>query len=207
MAFILRLRARGISDVDVLRALETVPRHLFVPHLYADLAWRDVALPIACGQTMPEPFLVGKMMEALAPAPAHRVLEIGSGSGYSAAVLAKLAREVVSYERFRSLAGEASARLGQLGILNARVVHGDGLSPSADLGAFDRVLMHGAIERAPDEILAVLAENGVVVFARNDARGRGVLMRLAHDSVAGWSETTLGQCRATDLVPGKSTTF
>jgi UDP-N-acetylenolpyruvoylglucosamine reductase len=91
MAFLLRMRARGISDVAVLRALETTPRDLFVPHRYRDLALRDMALPIPCGQTMPEAWLVAVMMEALDLAPHHRVLEIGAGSGYATAIAARLA--------------------------------------------------------------------------------------------------------------------
>ena len=86
MAFLLRMRARGISDVAVLRALETTPRELFVPHRYRDLALRDIALPIPCGQTMPEAWLVARMMEALDLEPRHRLLEIGAGSGYATAM-------------------------------------------------------------------------------------------------------------------------
>ena len=136
MSFVLRLRARGLADVAVLRALETVPRHLFVPHLYADLAWRDIALPIACGQTMSEPFTLARVMEALRVAPGHRVLEVGAGSGYATAILARLGAEVVSFERYRTLATEASVRLRELGFANARVIHGDGLAPHEgfDLG-------------------------------------------------------------------------
>src|SRR5271168_3134620 len=102
--FMLRMRARGIQDLDILRALERVPRELFVPHLYVDLARRDLALPIGCGQTLSEPFLVARMIEALAPARDHRVLEIGTGSGYATAVLAEIVAQVISIERFQSLA-------------------------------------------------------------------------------------------------------
>ena len=144
-AFLLRLRSRGISDIGVLRALEMVPRDAFVPHRYLDLALRDVALPIGCGQTMPEPFLVARAMEALSLSPGHRVLEIGTGSGYSAAVIARLAAEVVSLERFQTLALEASTRLADLGIQNARVLWADGLALPEGLGLFDRVVVHGVV--------------------------------------------------------------
>lgn len=207
MAFVLRLRARGIADVDVLRALETVPRHLFVPHLYVDLAWRDVALPIACGQTMPEPYLVARMMETLKPAPGHRVLEIGAGSGYATAILARLAGEVVSFERFRSLATEAATRLRQLDVANARVLHGDGLAGDGEHGVFERVLIHGVVARPPDTVLSLVVENGVVVFVGRDASGKCLLRRLAHESAAGWRESDHGECRATDMIPGISATF
>ena len=207
MAFVLRLRARGISDVAVLRALETVPRHLFVPHSYADLAWRDIALPIACGQTMPEPFLLARIMEALQVAPHHRVLEIGAGSGYATAILAKLAVEVISFERFRTLATEASVRLHNLGFMNAQIVYGDGLAPPADLGAFDRIIINGAMQAVPAEILALVAQQGVVMFVRNDAQGRGVLVRLSDQKTGGWREEELFAAQATELLPRKSTTF
>src|SRR3954467_14590595 len=104
MQFLLRLRERGIAQIGVLRALETIPRETFVPHRHADLAWRDMALPIACGQTMPEPYLVARMVEALGVHPGHRVLEIGTGNGYSAAILSKIASEVVTVERYKTLA-------------------------------------------------------------------------------------------------------
>ena len=105
--FVLKLRARGLRDTNVLRALETVPREMFVPHRYSDLSAKDIALPIGCGQTMPSPFDVARMLEALDVQPRHRILEIGTGSGYTTAILARLGREIVSLERFHVLALEA----------------------------------------------------------------------------------------------------
>ena len=92
-----------------------------MPHRYADLARREVSLPLRCGQTLPEPWLAARMIEVLAPLPHHRVLEVGAGSGYATALLARIAREVVSVERFQSLAIEAAARLARLGVTNAGV--------------------------------------------------------------------------------------
>ena len=123
MAFLLALRARGLADVAVLRALEIAPREVFVPRRHADLALRDIALPISCGQTMPEPYLVGRMMEALDVRSDHCTLEIGAGSGYATAILAQLSGIVLSYERFRSLALEAQG--DGAGALRAL----DGLAP------------------------------------------------------------------------------
>jgi protein-L-isoaspartate(D-aspartate) O-methyltransferase len=204
MAFVLGMRNRGVNDVSVLRALETVPRHLFVPHLYADLAWRDLALPIACGQTMPEPWLVARMMEALQLAPNHRVLEIGAGSGYATAIIAKLAGEVVSLERFATLATEAGLRLQQLGIENARVVHADGLMPDGSLGAFDRVLIHGLMPAMPDAISGLVAESGVLVFSRINDAGRNVIICRNDEPGGRWRDVEICACRATELIPGKS---
>lgn len=207
MAFVLRLRARGIANVAVLRALETVPRHLFVSHLYADLAWRDIALPIACGQTMPEPHQLARILEALDVAPAHRVLEIGAGSGYTTAILARLGAEVVAFERYRTLATEAAVRLRELGFHNARVVHGDGLAPPADLGAFDRIFIDGAVEDVPADIMALLARQGRIVYVRSNATGEGVLTLRADTGEAGIGEAALFAVPAIALVAGKSTTF
>ena len=110
-ALLLALRQAGVRDVDVLRAIETVQREIFTPFALRDLAQRNCALPIACGQTMEAPGDLAAMLEALQIQPGHRVMEIGAGSGYSTAVLARLARDVVAFERFRSLSVEANARL------------------------------------------------------------------------------------------------
>src|SRR5947209_13943797 len=115
-ALLLKLRIQGIRNVDVLRAIETIPREMFVPHQFADLAQRDLPLPIACGQTMSEPSLVAGMLEALDLNGNHRVLEIGTGSGYVTAILAILAKNVVSIERFHTLASGARTRLESLGL-------------------------------------------------------------------------------------------
>src|SRR3984893_14023500 len=112
-AFLMDLRARGIEDLNLLRALEIVPREIFVPHRFADLARRAIALPLRCGQTLPEPWLTARVVEALAPLPRRRLLEIGAGTGYATALLARLTREVLSIERFKSLAIEAEARLAR----------------------------------------------------------------------------------------------
>jgi protein-L-isoaspartate(D-aspartate) O-methyltransferase len=205
MAFLLRLRARGVADVDVLRALETVPRLAFVPHRYADLALRDMALPIPCGQTMSEPFKLAKILESLDLAPNHRVLEIGTGSGYGAALLARLAGEVVSYERFRTLALEASLRLRGLSVQNAVVAWGDGLSLGDEAGYFDRVLVDGAL--APDQesrLIERLAEGGILIGSvRQEAQAPVKLVRVAHQR-SDFTRTTIGESRAAPLIPGLS---
>src|ERR1700753_237019 len=119
--FTLRMRSRGLNDLRVLRALERTPRSFFVPQRYADIAARDIALPIGGGQTAPPPSTVAAMIEALRIAPGHRVLEIGAGSGYAAALLGQVAAEVVSLERCQSLAVEAAARLVAFKAENVRV--------------------------------------------------------------------------------------
>lgn len=202
MAFLLGLRGRGIADIAVLRALEVAPRENFVPRQYADLAWRDIALPIACGQTMPEPWLVARMMEALNVGATHRALEIGAGSGYATAILAQLAGEVVSFERYRSLAVEAATRLEALGFQNARISWDDGLAAVAAAGQFDRILVHGCIGETPPALAGALREGGVMVAVRASGRGRRLTRFLK--TASGFEETDIAACRTGPLTPGRS---
>lgn len=199
MAFLLRLRARGISDVAVLRALELVPRDLFVPIRYRDLAWRDMALPIACGQTMPEAWLVARMMEALDLDASHRVLEIGTGSGYATAMLAQLAGEVVSYEVFEALSVESRTRLQNLGLTNVAIHHGDAFEALGSLGQFDRILVHGIVEWMPDALLGALKDGGIMVLGRRGGVKSAMLTKLVKDGAA-LSETELCACRLGGLI-------
>ena len=205
-AFLMDLRARGIQDLDLLRALEIVPREIFVPHRFADLARRAIALPLRCGQTLPDPWLTAKMIEALAPSPCHRVLEIGTGSGYATALLARLAREVLSIERFKSLAIEAEARLTQLGITNAGVVFGDGLASLPGIGPFDRVIVQGLLAEVPENLIAVLGEEGLLVAARPDPEtmSRQHIARIARNGTGGIDETPVCPSRLQALLPGEA---
>ncbi len=200
------MRARGIRDVNVLRALEMVPREIFVPHRYADLARRDLALPLRCGQTLPEPWLAARMIEVLAPLPHHRVLEIGAGSGYATALLARIAREVVSVERFQSLAIEAGERLARLGVMNAGVAWGDGLAVSPQTGPFDRVIVQGALTELPENLIAVLAPDGVIVMARPDldVPAHQHVVRIARNETDALEATPICPCRLQAILPGVS---
>ena len=164
-AFHLRLRARGVRNRSVLRAFEVVSRARFVPERYVALAARDLPLPIACGQTTHEPWRYALAVEALGVEPAHRVLEIGSGSGYVTAVLAQLAGEVLSLERWARLAEAAQARLSGLEVGNAIVAWGDGLAVSAEAGSFDRILVHAAVCERVD-LTVLLAPGGRLVAGR-----------------------------------------
>src|SRR5476651_317735 len=126
MEFLLSLRRRGIGDQAVLRAMDEVPRERFVDAEFADSAYADQALPIACGQTISQPFVVAYMTEQLQLRPHHRVLEVGTGSGYQAAILSRLCRQVLTIERYRTLADTARGRLAGLGCDNVEVMLGDG---------------------------------------------------------------------------------
>ncbi len=200
MAFLLRLRARGIADLNILRALETIPRENFAPHRYRDLALREVALPIACGQTMSEPWLTARMIEALDLTPIHHVLEIGSGSGFATAILARLSARVVSVERFRSLSVEAATRLAHLGLTNVEVLWGDGLALPPEQGPFDRILVHGTIEGLPEALFSLLADGGSIVTGRATAQGVRIV-RLSHGA-AGVVEDDICAGRLRPLIPG-----
>lgn len=203
-AFLLRLRTGGIRDLDLLRALEKVPREMFVPHRLVDLARRDLALPIGCGQTLSEPSLVARMIEALAPLRQQRVLEIGTGSGYATAVLAEIADEVVSIERFQTLAIAARLRLQRLGKTNVTVIFGDALALPAEAGPFDRILVHGALDEVPPCFAELLGEGGLIVMARpgRSVPSRRMLVSLRRGTQGDLVETELHACRLQALLPG-----
>lgn len=178
MKFQLTLRQRGISDQAVLRAMEEVPREEFVDPFDREQAYRDSALGIACGQTISQPFVVAYMTEQLQLKPEHRVLEVGTGSGYQAAVLSRLVRDVVTVERFRTLAGAARDRLSRLGCNNVDVQLGDGLSSELSLGRFDRIVVTAALEAIPDALVDRLAPEGLMVAPVGPHYGIQMLQRL-----------------------------
>src|SRR3984957_6584159 len=144
MEFQLALRRRGISDQAVLRAMDEVPREYFVTPELIESAYADQALPIACGQSISQPFVVAYMTEQLEVEPSHRVLEIGTGSGYQASVLSRLAGEVVSVERYRTLAEAARTRIETLGYHNVEIIVADGVAGVPDQGKFDRIIITAA---------------------------------------------------------------
>lgn len=160
------LVANGIiSDARVIGAMRTVPRHLFVSEAQRDLAYRDQALPIAHGQNLYAPSIIGIMVEALAPEASARVLEIGAGCGYQTAVLAKLVRHVYSVEPNAELAVSAQARLRELGITNATVKQGDPSAGWPEQAPFDAIVVNAAAEDVPPALLDQLAEGGRMVIA------------------------------------------
>jgi protein-L-isoaspartate(D-aspartate) O-methyltransferase len=192
--FTLRMRARGLGDIRVLRALERTPRSFFVPQRYADIAGRDIALPIGGGQTAPPPSTVASMIEALRLQPTHRVLEIGTGSGYAAALLGQLAAEVVSLERIQSLAVEAGARLGSFGLANVRVRHADGLAQALDGAPFDRILVHAVIEPPAPRLTRWLGPGAALVAAIADEDTQRIV-RLTRDGDGELKGDAFGQVR------------
>ena len=149
MQFLLTMRRRGVHDLRVLRALELVPREYFVEPEQMAYAYADQALPIECGQTISQPYVVAAMSEALSIEPSHKVLEIGTGSGYQAAVLAHLAAEVITVERYRTLAEVAERRLRDLELDNVTVIVGDGMLGAPEHAPFDRIVVTAATPELP----------------------------------------------------------
>ena len=178
MEFMLALRQRGISDQSVLRAMDEVPREEFVEPITRDEAYADAALPIACGQTISQPFVVAFMTEQLRLRPHHRVLEIGTGSGYQAAVLSHLATEVLSVERFRTLADNARLRLRRLSRDNVEVLTADGFDLPDNLASFDRIMVTAAMEEVPDTLKQRLARDGILLAPVGPQDGVQMLTRI-----------------------------
>ena len=203
MEFLLNLRRHGITDAAVLRAMDEVPRERFVLSDQAEIAYADQALPIACGQTISQPYVVAYMTERLAVKPDHRVLEVGTGSGYQAAVLSRLAREVVSIERYRTLADAANTRLAALGFGNVEVVAGDGLKGVPDKAPFDRVMVTAAAEEVPQALVDQLADGGVMVLPLGPHDGSQMIVKLTK-SKQGMDREDLIGVRFVPLLPGKA---
>ena len=178
MMFQLNLRRRGISDQAVLRAMEGVPREMFVERADRADAYRDSALGIACGQTISQPFVVAYMTEQLDLQTTHRVLEIGTGSGYQAAVLSRLCDHVLTIERYRTLADRARERLAKLHCDNVEVLLGDGFDVPADAGQFDRIIVTAAMEQIPDALAQRLESQGVLIAPVGPLHGIQTLVRL-----------------------------
>lgn len=170
MSFLLTLREHGIRNTALLRAFEKINRTKFVGHLYADLARDDISLPIGCGQSQTAPSSLALMIDALNVSADHRILEIGTGSGYATAILASLAPSIVTVDRYRSLTIEAAARFKAFGFDTIQSHNADGRAGLSDLGMFDRILVDGAVSTDPVELLGQLNGNGVLVVIKRAER-------------------------------------
>ena len=201
MMFQLNLRRRGISDQAVLRAMEEIPRDLFVAATDRADAWRDSALGIACGQTISQPFVVAYMTEQLQLRRQHRVLEIGTGSGYQAAILSQLCRQVLTIERYRTLADSARTRLEKLSCDNIEVLLGDGFDIPAGAGDFDRIMVTAAMEQIPDALAQRLEPEGVLIAPVGPHQGTQTLVRLVRTN-GGFERKDLVDVRFVPALPG-----
>jgi protein-L-isoaspartate(D-aspartate) O-methyltransferase len=201
MMFQLTLRRRGISDQAVLRTMEEIPREAFVEEGDRADAYRDSALGIACGQTISQPFVVAYMTEQLHLQKQHRVLEIGTGSGYQAAILSRLAGQVLTIERFRTLADAARVRLERLGCDNVEVLFGDGFDIPPGAGQFDRIIVTAAMEQIPDSLIARLEPGGILIAPVGPHHGTQTLLRLTKTD-AGIERRELVDVRFVPALPG-----
>ncbi len=198
---ILGLRNQGIRDMKVLEAMERVPRDLFVAEPFQNRAWADTALPIACGQTISQPYVVAAMTQALDLNDRCKVLEIGTGSGYQTAVLAQLCRRVYTIERYRSLLREAEARFAALKLTNVTSMVGDGSKGWPMQAPFDRIIVTAAAPELPQALIAQLAVGGVMVAPVDVAQGDQEIKRITR-SDSGVRVESLMRVRFVPLVEG-----
>ncbi len=198
---VLSLRTQGVTDPLVLAAVERTPRDLFTPDLFKNRSWEDSALPIACGQTISQPYIVSLMTQALTLEPRARVLEIGTGSGYQTAILARLSRLVYTIERYRTLMREAEARFASLQLTNVITRFGDGSLGWAEQAPFDRILVTAAAPEEPKTLLEQLKPSGVLVAPI----GKGPVQKLcryAGDGRGGFTMEVLCEVRFVPLLDG-----
>ena len=198
---VLSLRTQGVTDAKVLKAIEATPRELFTPELFKERALEDSALPIACGQTISQPFIVGLMTQALKIEKRSRVLEIGTGSGYQTAVLSGLSRLVYTVERYRTLMREAEARFKALGLTNVITRFGDGGEGWPEQAPFDRIMVTAAAPGEPTALLQQLKPSGILVAPI----GRGpvqTLRRYTGDGRGGFTVEDLIDVRFVPLLDG-----
>ncbi len=195
-----QLRARGLGDERVLGAMLRVPRHEFAPEHYRDQAYEDHPLPIGEGQTISQPYIVARMLEAVALSPTHRVLEVGTGSGYVTALLAELAAQVFSVERHVALADAAGELLGRLGYTNVKVLVGDGSRGFAEAKPYDVIVVSAAAAEVPRALLQQLAQDGRMIIPVGPADSQQLqLIRMEN----GQPTTVLHDlCRFVPLVSG-----
>jgi protein-L-isoaspartate(D-aspartate) O-methyltransferase len=201
MMFQLTLRRRGISDQAVLRAMEEVPREVFVEEYDRADAYRDSALGICCGQTISQPFVVAYMTEQLRLKKEHRVLEIGTGSGYQAAILSRLAAQVLTVERFRTLADVARKRLERLGYYNVEVMLGDGLNLPPNIGPFDRIIVTAAVTEISEGLTSRLEKDGILIAPVGPQHGVQTLVRVVRKET-GLERKELVDVRFVPALPG-----
>ena len=201
MQFVFALRSRGITDPAVLKAMEATPRERFLEGIFQDRAYEDTPLPIACGQTISQPTIVGLMTQALEVTKRCKVLEIGTGSGYQAAVLARLARRVYTIERHRRLARRSKELFLELGLHNVTVIHGDGSLGLPEQAPFDRVILTAAAEDPPPPLIEQLRVGGIMVLPVGQSDSVQNLLKIVKTE-EGLDYTDLGSVRFVPLVEG-----
>jgi len=201
MQFLFALRSKGVTQARVLSAMEEVDRGPFVRGLFSGRAYEDMPLPIACGQTISQPSVVGLMTQALNVQPRDKVLEIGTGSGYQAAILARLARRVYTVDRHRRLVSEARALFQTLDLHNITAITADGSRGLPDQAPFDRIIMTAAAEDPPSPLLAQLAIGGIMVLPVGQSDAVQSLIKVTRTD-AGYDYEELLPVRFVPLLEG-----
>jgi protein-L-isoaspartate(D-aspartate) O-methyltransferase len=201
MQFLYALRSKGVTDKRVLHAMESIDRGPFVRGLFADRAYEDMPLPIACGQTISQPSVVGLMSQALQVSPRDKVLEVGTGSGYQAAILSKLARRVYTVDRHRRLVREARDIFDALDLTNITALTGDGSFGLPEQAPFDRIIVTAAAEDPPGPLLAQLKMGGIMVVPVGQSDTVQSLIKV-HKTESGLEYSELRPVRFVPLLEG-----
>ena len=204
----MELRQKGVTDQGVLSAIERVPREAFIPGAFHDQAYENTALPIGQGQTISQPSVVGFMTQALEVGERMKVLEVGTGCGYQAAVLSRLCRRVYSIERFRSLLLTTDARLRELRINNVTTRWGDGIDGWPEQAPFDRMILTAAASKVPESLLEQMTDDGIIIAPVGATSRDQTLMKFKHLSNGKWKSEPLWPVRFVPMLDGKiSDTF
>ncbi|MGC3936653.1 protein-L-isoaspartate(D-aspartate) O-methyltransferase [Roseobacter sp. EG26] len=201
MQFLYALRSKGVTDKRVLSAMEAIDRGPFIRGIFAERAYEDMPLPIACGQTISQPSVVGLMTQALRISPRDKVLEIGTGSGYQAAILSKLARRVYTIDRHSRLVREARELFDLLDLTNITAITGDGSYGLPDQAPFDRIIVTAAAEDPPSTLMEQLKMGGVMVIPVGQSDAVQHLI-VAHKTPDGFEYDELRQVRFVPLLEG-----
>jgi len=201
MQFLFALRSKGVTDKRVLAAMEEIDRGPFVRGLFSERAYEDMPLPIACGQTISQPSVVGLMTQALQVNPRDKVLEVGTGSGYQAAILSKLARRVYTVDRHARLVREARAIFEALGLVNITAMTADGSHGLPEQAPFDRIIVTAAAEDPPGPLLAQLKIGGIMVVPVGQSDTVQTLIRVRR-SETGFEYDELRPVRFVPLLEG-----
>ena len=198
---LLRLRRIGVTDQRVLKAIEAIPRDIFVAVGSVAEAYAERALPIECGQTISAPAIVGKMTAALEVSDRDRVLEIGTGSGYQAAILAKLARRVYTIDRFRTLVAAADRRFAALNLSNVTTRVGDGTKGWPEQAPFDKIIVTAAADAVPEALIEQVRVGGIVVVPVGSPDDVQKLVKVTR-TADGYERSALADVRFVPLIPG-----
>jgi len=196
-----QIQARGIGNTATLQAMRSTPRHLFVPERYQSMAYGDFPLPIGCGQTISQPYIVALMTELLDPRPGDRVLEVGTGSGYQAAILSQIVKEVYSIEIIPELARNSAALLKHLGYRNVFVREGDGYKGWPEMAPFDRIIVTAAPDEVPKALTDQLKPGGKLVAPVGEIVQQLVVVEKQRDGSL--KRTVTIPVRFVPMVPGR----